>query len=294
MAYPVNNFSKKNRIQVNDGTVNDDTHLRLIGKNYYGYGEQMAANLVHLMEHFAGEDKPLESKSIAGQLFYNTAEDRFYKFDGTAWSLMTGSTTRVESVLDIGDNTHIVTVMYDDATAVSVVSADEDFVVKGTEALVTAFPSINKGITMNSGTGYKFHGTATTAQYADLAELYTSDASYEPGTVVKIGGEAEVTQTTELFCSNVFGIVSTDPAYLMNSMCEGTTVAVALAGRVPCKVIGQVKKGDRILASEVPGVARVPTDDELSNVNWYSIVGRALENKTTEGIGLVEVVVGSK
>ena len=81
----------------------------------------------------------------------------------------------------------------------------------------------------------------------------------------------------------------------MNSMCEGTTVAVALTGRVPCKVIGLVKKGDRILASEEPGVARVPTDYEMRDVkDWYRIVGRALEDKTTEGIGLVEVVVGAK
>jgi len=160
-----------------------------------------------------------------------------------------------------------------------------------------SFHVINKGITLNQapGTDYKFHGTATTAQYADLAELYKSDAEYTPGTVVKIGGEAEVTQTTDLFCTDVFGIVSTDPAYLMNSTCEGMTVAVALEGRVPCKVIGQVKKGDRLLSSEEPGVARVASEYELQEVlDWYRIVGRALEDKTTESIGLIEVVVGAK
>jgi hypothetical protein len=294
MTYPVNNFSNTTEITVNDGTVNTETHVGLVGKNYYGYGEQIAENFVRLMEHFAGEIEPLISKSIPGQMWYKPSEERFYKFNGTAWSSLAGASVRIESVLDISDVSHTVTVMYDDAIAISVLSS-ELFTVKAGEILQAAFPIINIGMTMNGGTDYKFHGTATTAQYADLAELYTSDAAYEPGTVVRIGGEEEVTQTTELFCANVFGIVSTDPAYLMNSMCKGTTVAVALAGRVPCKVIGLVKKGDRILASEEPGVARVPTDYELQDVSdWYRIVGRALADKTTEGIGLVEVVVGAK
>jgi len=294
MSYPVNNFGNTSVITVDDGAVNTETHMQLIGKNYYGYGEAIAENFVQLMEHFAGETEPLISKSIPGQLWYKPSEERFYKFNGTIWSALAGASTRIETVLDSSDGSHTVTVMYDDSIAISILSS-ELFTVKTGETLQTAFPIINIGITMNSGTGYKFHGTATTAQYADLAELYVSDASYEPGTVVKIGGEAEVTQTTELFCANVFGIVSTDPAYLMNSMCEGTTVAVALTGRVPCKVIGLVKKGDRILASEEPGVARVPTDYEMRDVkDWYRIVGRALEDKTTEGIGLVEVVVGAK
>jgi hypothetical protein len=152
---------------------------------------------------------------------------------------------------------------------------------------------IMKGITLKDG--FKFHGTATTAMYADLAEYYTSDAEYEPGTVVKIGGEAEVTQTTTAFCGDVFGIVSTDPAYLMNSELSGTRVAVALEGRVPCKVIGPVKKGQRLLTSETPGVARAATDYEMQeHMDWYRIVGRALEDKSTESVGLVEVVVGAK
>lgn len=294
MPYTVDNFDNTTSITVNDGAINTDTHVQLIGKNYYGYGTEIAENFIYLMENFASAVAPATNKSVAGQMYYNTTQDRFYRFDGTAWGSFDGSSTRIVTVLDISDGAHTVTVMYDDTTAVSVVSS-ETFTVKAGETLVVEFPTINKGITLNNGADYKFHGTATTAQYADLAELYKSDASYEPGTVIKIGGEAEVTQTTELFCANVFGIVSTDPAYLMNSMCEGNTVAVALAGRVPCKVIGQVKKGDRILASEEPGVARVPTDYELKDINdWYRIVGRALEDKTTEGIGLVEVVVGAK
>ena len=139
------------------------------------------------------------------------------------------------------------------------------------------------------------HGTATTALYADLAELYTSDVAYEPGTVVKIGGESEVTQTTIEHCPEVFGIVSTHPAYLMNSGAEGLTVPVALEGRVPCKVIGEVRKGQRLVTSTEAGVARaIASYEKEVGMDWFRVVGRALENKDTLGVGLIEVVVGVK
>jgi len=158
------------------------------------------------------------------------------------------------------------------------------------------FTTISKGINLNptnSNADFKLHGRATEAEYADLAEIYSSDADYEPGTVLMIGGEAEVTQTTEAFSPDVFGIVSTNPAYLMNSTAEG--VAVALEGRVPCKVIGPVRKGQRLVSSEEPGVARAVSDYERQEaLDWYRIVGRALADKTTEGIELVEVIVGIK
>ena len=140
-----------------------------------------------------------------------------------------------------------------------------------------------------------FQGQATSAQYADLAELYKSDVQYEPGTVVKIGGEAEVTQTTNALCMEVFGVVSTNPAYLMNSELSGTAVAVALEGRIPVKVIGEVRKGQRLVASEEPGVARgVSKFEHAEGDDWFRMVGRALEDKSTLGIGLVEIVVGAK
>jgi hypothetical protein len=125
--------------------------------------------------------------------------------------------------------------------------------------------------------------------------MYSSDDEYVPGTVLKIGGEAEVTQTTDAFCPDVFGIVSTNPAHLMNSALEGVGVAVALEGRVPCRVIGPVRKGQRLVSSETPGVARAVSDYERQEaLDWYRIVGRALADKTTEGEGLLEVIVGAK
>ena len=82
-----------------------------------------------------------------------------------------------------------------------------------------------------------FNGTATAANYADLAEKYLADNEYEPGTVVAVGGEAEVRAT--VFGDRAIGVVSTAPAYMMNSELEGGTY-VALKGRVPCKVVGSV------------------------------------------------------
>jgi len=94
---------------------------------------------------------------------------------------------------------------------------------------------------------------AVNALYADLAENYTTDAAYAPGTVVVFGGEQQITVTTEHADERVAGVVSTDPAYLMNSGEAGT--AVALRGKVPTRVIGPVVKGDSLVTSSIPGVA---------------------------------------
>jgi hypothetical protein len=133
-----------------------------------------------------------------------------------------------------------------------------------------------------------FNGTATTAKYADLAENYIADADYEPGTVVVFGGEAEVTTTSTKGDRRVAGIVSTDPAYLMNSELDAVnTVAVALQGRVPCKVIGSVFKGDMLVASAIAGYAMVDNDPKIGTV-----IGKAVETKLEPDKGVVEVVVG--
>ena len=134
-----------------------------------------------------------------------------------------------------------------------------------------------------------FNGTATQAQYADMAEVYSADADYEPGTVVKIGGEKEITMTTEHADTDVFGVISTNPAYLMNSDAEG--LPVAMTGRVPVKVIGKIKKGQRLVSSDVPGLAWAVDDMEY---DVRAIIGRSLEEKADGNEGIVEAVVGVK
>jgi hypothetical protein len=127
---------------------------------------------------------------------------------------------------------------------------------------------------------------ATTAQYADLAENYRADADYEPGTVVEFGGTHEVTISTVDASPRVAGVISTQPAYLMNSHLEAEFVAsVALMGRVPCRVQGPVAKGD-MLVSAGNGHARSQTRPEPGTV-----IGKALENFDGES-GIIEVVVG--
>ena len=125
-----------------------------------------------------------------------------------------------------------------------------------------------------------FDGTATAAQYADLAEKYLADTEYEVGTVVVVGGSAEVTASS--YGELAIGVVSANPAFMMNKDLEGGTY-IALKGRVPVKVSGKVKKGDRFVAGN-NGVAQVAADR-------LDIFAVALESSDDTGIKLIEAVV---
>ena len=133
-----------------------------------------------------------------------------------------------------------------------------------------------------------FDGTALQAQYADLAENYISDKPYEPGTVMMFGGDAEVTECRGFINPKVAGVVSTNPAYLMNSTTDG--VAIALKGRIPCKVEGPVNKGDLLVSSAIPGVATALAKDSAMP-NSICIIGKSIESNTDSGIKLVEIAV---
>ena len=131
-------------------------------------------------------------------------------------------------------------------------------------------------------------GVTVNATYADLAEYYTSDKKYSPGTVVIFGGEQEITQSIQSHDSSVAGVISTNPAYLMNvDLVDG--LPVALQGRVPCRVRGIVRKGDRMVSSDIPGVA-----ERLDNSKYQPgcIIGKALQNHDSDDEGIIEVVVG--
>ena len=138
---------------------------------------------------------------------------------------------------------------------------------------------------IQAGTVY---ATATTAQYADLAEIYEADDNYEPGTVVVFGGDKEVTTTSMLADHRVAGVVSTNPAYLMNKDANG--VAVALRGKVPCKVEGAVKKGDVLVSNVKPGTATALAPESANPPAWC-IIGKSLENSTDTGIKVINIVV---
>ena len=127
---------------------------------------------------------------------------------------------------------------------------------------------------------------ATSAQYADLAEKYETDSNYSVGTVMIFGGEKEVTHSTIANDTRVAGVISEDPAYLMNDKSEGQ--AIALVGKVKCKVHGMIAKGDLLTTSgEKPGFAKKAITPVLG-----SIVGKAMENKDDAGESVILISVG--
>jgi hypothetical protein len=130
-------------------------------------------------------------------------------------------------------------------------------------------------------------GSRWQATYADLAERYVADEAYEPGTVVVLGGENEVTIENVVDSHKVAGVVTTNPAYIMNAELEGENVVeVALIGRVPCKVVGPVNKGDLLTTATIPGYAYANNAASAGR-----IVGKSLENFNGE-LGIVEIMVG--
>lgn len=164
-------------------------------------------------------------------------------------------------------------------------------------ATSTVLPGANASINMGSTTlkwntiyAVEFNGTATQAEYADVAERYESDEILEAGTVVEIGGSAEVTRAVSELSDNVFGVVSNKPAHLMNARSGKDNdyyPPIAMTGRVQVKVIGEVKKGDR-LVSAGDGIARSAKPGEATAFN---VVGRSLTAKLNTGLGTVEAIV---
>ena len=135
-------------------------------------------------------------------------------------------------------------------------------------------------------------GNQVNANYADVAERFAADEMLEPGTVVELGGSEEITKVTSDLSDNVFGVISTRAAYLMNSNAgnDSTHPPVAMTGRVPVKVVGIVNKGDR-LVSAGNGLARAA---QLGEATAFNVIGRSLESKQNQEQGLVEAIVTIK
>ena len=185
----------------------------------------------------------------------------------TAGSGLTGGATSGGATLNVGAGSYIVVAA--DTIAVDATSAN-------TGSKVVARDGSGN---FSAGT---ITATATAARYADLAEKYSSDEDYEPGTVVKFGGEAEITASDSEGDPAVVGVISTDPAYMMNNDAEG--LFVALCGRVPCKVSGPVAKGD-LMVSAQDGRAKAD-----NNAQAGRIIGKAIE-ASEGGDAVIEVLV---
>jgi len=149
------------------------------------------------------------------------------------------------------------------------------------------------GITVSVGTLVaNLTGTATAAQYSDVAERFAANEVLAPGTVVALGGAQEICKVNEEASDEVFGVVSStdQAAFMMNGAAgdDNTHPYVAMTGRVDVKVIGTVSKGDRLISASVPGYAKAAQKSECTAFN---VIGRALTSKTTTGTGSVLAAV---
>jgi hypothetical protein len=172
-------------------------------------------------------------------------------------------------------------------TSVIATNAQFDVPFKNTNGLYTS-TGFKYNPSTDTLTADFFDGIATSAYYADLAERYEADAEYEPGTVVIIGGEKEVTITDRYADTRVAGVVSTNPAFLMNKDAgtDKTHPAIALKGRVPCKVVGTIRKGDLLVTSKYPGYAASCN----GRPDVGTVIGKALANQD-QGFGVIEILV---
>ena len=144
----------------------------------------------------------------------------------------------------------------------------------------TAYSIVARDVSANV-TANIFNGTATAARYADLAEKYLPDQEYDVGTVMVIGGEKEITACSQN--QRAVGVISNNPAFMMNKDLEGG-VYVALKGRVPVKVIGQIKKGQDLIAADNGCAMIAPSDSSR-------VFAVALETSDDEGVKIIEALV---
>jgi hypothetical protein len=233
----------------------------------------------------------------------------------TAASYLFQGTSTDAQLLDGIDSTGFLSATSNDTTSGTLgilndtgltVGADQDIKlsVSGTTATV-ANQTSNGNLTFSVNVGgtpttaltiYGGNGTVSgnqiNANYADVAERFAADTIYEAGTVVELGGSAEITKVTSDLSESVFGVISTRAAYLMNSQAgtDATHPPVAMTGRVPVKTIGTVRKGDR-LVSAGNGLARAAQTGEATAFN---VIGRALADKLGAEEGTVEAIVTIK
>lgn len=310
MAYDVTKTDGTRLTIVADRTVDVTTPIKLVGKNYAGYGEIMAENLVQMLEHFSSPTAPINP--IVGQHWWNSVEEVLYVYTTSeSWSPLGGKDLlgslqtgfKIGVIHDNAGGSHPAIRIVVGGIDVAIISSDAgSFTPGGVDvALASRFPVIGQGINMNDGvegaggdySNFKIRGRTMEAEFADMAEIYRSDVELAPGNLVILGGTKEITKTSKANDDQIFGVISTAPGFLLNAKekLKEHAYPVALKGRVPCLVDGPVTKGQRIVASDIAGVGMAMS---TNNVDTQAIIGRAIGTKDSAGIGLVEVAVGSK
>ena len=263
-----------------------------------------------------GNDIP-NTCDVAGELFFREDTKRLYICDGSRYvpvspPFISESNTGFTIIedKDDSDNVHHVLIIVADGVVLGAwsgakfnptfsgdvqIGSDTVNIDMSASFSGSTTGGLSIGLTLAGNiSAIEFHGKATSAEYSDLAERYQTDITVEPGDLVKIGGSFEITKTRSFKDPDVFGVISTEPAIMMNSSAgsDSTHPYVALSGRVPCKVKGFAKRGDRLVSSSIPGVAEAISNKQ--DIDFYTIFGRVLQDKMSEGIEVVEVIVGVK
>ena len=234
------------------------------------------------------------SSSVSGAVFGGTATDAD-ALDGLASTqfLRSDANDTTSGTLGILNDTGL-TVGADQDARISVTTATSAVTIANQTSNANLVFQVNVAGTPTTamtifGANGVISGTQINANYADVAERFAADMTYTPGTVVELGGVAEITRSVEELSENVFGVISTRAAYLMNSGAgtDETHPPIAMTGRVPVRVTGMIHKGDR-LVSAGNGLARAARPGEATAFN---VIGRALESRTDTSEGTVEAIV---
>ena len=234
------------------------------------------------------------SSSVSGAVFGGTATDAD-ALDGLASTqfLRSDANDTTSGTLGVLNDTGL-TVGADQDARISVTTATSAVTIANQTSNANLVFQVNVAGTPTTamtifGANGVISGTQINANYADVAERFAADQIYVPGTVVELGGVAEITRSVEELSENVFGVISTRAAYLMNSGAgtDETHPPIAMTGRVPVRVTGMIRKGDR-LVSAGNGLARAAQTGEATAFN---VIGRALEDRTDTGEGTVEAIV---
>ena len=258
-------------ITVVDTTINTQTSLSLPGRNYAGYGSPVDQNQLSLLENFASYPTTGPSNPIPGQMWYNSANSTL------TINTSTNATPSWSALLVSGSSSS---------------ATFGNLTVTGTANIRTLTTGANTIPGTITGTWTLTAGSTLNATYADYAERFEADAEYDAGTVMEMGGQAEITAVREELSDEIIGVVSTTAGMTMNAAAgpQKTHPAIAMAGRVPVKVVGTVKKGAR-LVSAGGGIARAAKSGEATPFNT---IGRSLEDKLTSGEGKVLAAVSAK
>jgi hypothetical protein len=235
---------------------------------------------------------------------FDESEDKFRVGTGTFTGASTGNLTITTGTLLANIEGNVT------GNVTGAVTGNADTATEATNVTVTANNATNEtvyltfvdgatgtqGIETDTGLSYNpstnvLSTTASQAQYADVAERFEADAPMEIGSVVEVGGSAEITEATSEMSQDVFGVISHKPAYMMNAGAgdNDTHPFVAMTGRTPVRVTGVVNKGQRLVTSSIKGCARAVAQGE--SISPFNVIGRALESNTDAGIKLVNCAV---